>query len=108
MTNLAFYSYDNFVIGSNLPADYFIQASCCLTSVALRINDMSGNQMICTVGTDAAGQLGNVQLGTLGIVAIVVVVVLVLLVISAVIVIYCIRKKRRVELEEMRSSPQAR
>ena len=109
MQNLGFFSHDNYVIGTNLPADYFVQASCCLTSVSLRITDVAGNQNICSIGSENPGELGaNVTLGSLGIAAIVVVVVLVILVAIAIGVIFYIRRKRRVELEEMRSTPQAR
>jgi hypothetical protein len=108
LTNLAFFSYDNFVIGSRLPATFFVQASCCLPSIALRIDDVAGNEKVCTVGLTAGDLNGNLQLGTLGIVTIVVVVVLVLVVIGAILVIFYIRRKRAVELEEMRATPQAR
>ena len=108
-----FYSYDNFIIGSQTRTSFLYAGSCCPENagVTLTAFDVAGNEAVCTAG-NVRGPDSDVQTAgistTLTIIIVVIVVVLVLIIIVSGVVIYVIKRKRKVELAEMRESPQAR
>ena len=97
----AFYSYDNFILGSTSPASVFAQSQCCHLSITVNIEDMAGNNQVCQLKSVAEDK-ARALLSTAGIAAIVTIVVLLIAIGIAVGVILFIRHKRSVDLEEMR------
>jgi hypothetical protein len=115
--NDAYYSYENFVVGSTLPYNYYYTANCCQEEVAITVSDVAGNKAVCRagpgVGPDDANSLPNVNVQEAGISGltvglIVMGILLLLVIIGAITAILLIKNKRKVELEEMRQTPQAR
>ena len=114
--NDAFYSHDNFIIGSDLPHNYYYTATCCQREVAIAVSDVMGNNNMCRIGPDVAtANSGNNQarvsdtgLAGLTIGFIVAAGLLALVVVGAGVAIAVIKNKRKAELAEMRQTPQAR
>ena len=105
--NEAFYSYDNFILGSTLPATLFVQSTCCQSLVPVTIQDLANNKRMCQLeAKEEESELSEpVLLSTGGIVAVIVIVVLLMLIGIAIGVIFYIKHKRSVDLQEMRRTP---
>lgn len=109
----AYFSHQNYILGTKLPVEYFFSASCCMESFALNLVDVAGNRGRCYVGKFPNDPEANVDVqgaSSTGIIIAIVVsaIILVVVVIGAIIVIFVMKKKRKAELAEMRETPQAR
>ena len=98
----AFYSHDNFILGSNEPAAIFVQSDCCRSSIRVNIQDVAGNSHVCQLKSTKSEKEPSVALSTAGIVAVATIVVLLFVLAAAFGFILYIRHKRSVDLEEMR------
>ena len=97
----AFYSHDNFILGSSEPATIFLQSDCCRLSISVNIQDIAGNSQLCQLKSTREKE-SSLLLSTAGIAAVVVIVILLLIIGVAVGFILYSRHKRSVDLEEMR------
>eukprot|EP00094_Tigriopus_californicus_P008614 TCALIF_08302-PA protein Name:"Protein of unknown function" AED:0.09 eAED:0.09 QI:0/0.66/0.25/0.75/1/1/4/91/409 len=109
----AYFSHQNYILGTKLPVEYFFSASCCMETFALKLADVAGNQGQCYVGKLPNDPEANVDVqgaSSTGIIIAIVVsaIILILVVIGAIAVIFVMKKKRKAELAEMRETPQAR
>ena len=95
----AFYSYDNFVLGCSQSSNLLVQSTCCLSLIPVQVQDLAGNNQACTL---AFLESPGPQLSTINLVVIIVIVCLILAVIVSVGIIFFIRHKRAIDLQEMR------
>ena len=108
-----YWERDNFLVGSSgSSSSLYWAGSCCLTTAVLTVRDVAGRSVSCRAG--AAGQQleeeRNQITNTAGLTVGVAVVggVLVVVVVLAILAVLTVKRRRKAQLAEMRTLPQAR
>ena len=103
----AYFSPENFFIGTTSGAEFSFGVSCCMPTVTISATDIGNNNNICYSGRkDGAAPLPIVSTAEIAVIA--VAIVLVIVIVAAITGFAYIRKRRRAELAEMTSLPQQR